>query len=188
MTETAPAHTDVRPTTLPGLSVRAVTAEIALVAAAAAVLPSLAHTLGWPVRSFLPMHWSVILAGLVFGWRAGAAVGVLAPLTSFLLSGMPLPHILPAMTVELGAYGCLAGFARQTLRWNPFASAALALVGGRVVFFVTALITGAALPTPMAYLTAAMLPGLAAAAAQLVVLPLIALSWVRTQGGSSTKA
>jgi niacin transporter len=167
-------------TTLPGLGLRALAGELLLVAAAAVLLPSLAHTMGWPVRSFLPMHWPVILAGLVFGWRGGLIVGLLAPVSSYFISGMPLPHILPAMTVELAAYGGLAGLARQTLKWNAFASAALALVGGRLVFFITAIATGAAVPTPLAYASAAMAPGIWAALAQLVILPLVAMIWVQS--------
>jgi hypothetical protein len=172
-------------TTLPDLGLRAIAGELVLIAAAAVLLPSLSHTMGWPVRSFLPMHWPVILAGLVFGWRGGIVVGLLAPVASYFVSGMPLPAILPAMTVELAAYGALAGVGRQALKWNAFASAALALVGGRIVFFLTALATGAAGPAPLDYASAAMAPGVWAALAQLVVLPLIAMLWV--QAGASRR-
>lgn len=170
-----------RPATLPATGLRAISAQLVLLALAAVVLPSAAHLAGLPVRSLLPMHWPVILAGLAYGWRAGALVGLAAPVASYLVSGMPLPHILPAMTVELGAYGLLAGLARQALGWNAFASAALALVGGRIVFLAVALGTGATGPDVQGYLEAAMAPGLIAAAAQLVLLPLIARWWVNRE-------
>ena len=57
-------------------------------AAAAIALPAACHLLNAPVRALLPMHWPVLLAGLVFGWRGGLAVGLLVPLSSFALSGM----------------------------------------------------------------------------------------------------
>lgn len=176
------------PTTLPSLTIGAIASELALLAAAAVVLPSVSHAFGWPVRSFLPMHWPVILAGLVFGWRAGALVGLFAPMLSFLVSGMPLPHILPAMTVELGAYGLLAGLGRQTLRWHPFAAAALSLIGGRIVFLLVAIVTGAALPSPGAYATGAMVPGLPAALAQLITLPLLTILWLRAGRSRASSA
>jgi niacin transporter len=169
--------------TLPAWDARAITVQAALLAAAAWALPALAHAAGFPVRQILPMHWPVLLGGLVYGWRAGLLLGLLAPGTSFLLSGMPAPHILPAMTVELAAYGFLAGFARQTLQWNPFFSAGLALVGGRVLFLGMAAVSGAAVPTFPAYVARAIVPGLTAALGQWILLPIVSSLWVRLESG-----
>ena len=165
-------------TTLSGTGLRALSVQAVLLALAAAVLPALSHLSGLPVRWILPMHWAVLLAGLTYGWRAGAAIGLLAPGASFLLSGMPLPHILPAMTVELGAYGLMAGYARQVWRLAGAASIVLAIVAGRLVFVAMALVTGAVTSTIPGYLGAALLPGLLAAVAQVVTLPLVASWWI----------
>jgi len=170
-----------RRTTLPSTGVRALSAQAALLAMSAALLPVLSHLAGLPVRWMLPMHWAVLLAGLTYGWRAGAVIGLLAPGASFLLSGMPLPHVLPAMTLELGAYGMMAGFARQGLRLPGVASTLIAIAVGRVVFVVAALATGAAGPVPATYLQAAVLPGLPAAAAQALLLPPLARWWIRRE-------
>ena len=167
--------------TLPDVGLRALSVQAVLLALSAAVLPALSHLLGLPVRWILPMHWAVLLAGLTYGWRAGAAIGLLAPGASFLLSGMPLPHILPAMTIELGVYGFVAGYARRGLRLGGPASVALALGAGRLVFVAAALVTGAATPTVPAYVRAALLPGLVAAAAQIGLLPLLARWWVKRE-------
>lgn len=94
---------------------------------------------------------------------------------------MPLPHILPAMTVEWATYGFMAGFARQSLRWGGDLSALRSIVAGRIVFMGAAIVTSAAKPTIPTYLAAAMLPGLAAAVAQIGLLPLIAGWWVRRE-------
>lgn len=169
----------VRRLTLAAWGIGAVAAQVVLLGAAAVLFPALAHTTGLPVRTLLPMHWPVILAGLVFGWRGGAIVGALAPCSSFLVSGMPLPMMLPAMTVELAAYGAIAGFTRQNLKLNGFACAALALLGGRLLFVAIAVATGVTASGFVAYLERAMLPGLAAAVAQMVALPLLAAWWVR---------
>ena len=169
------------PVTLPDLGLRAVSTQAVLLALSAAVLPAVSHLAGLPVRWLLPMHWAVLLAGLTYGWRAGVAIGLLAPSASFLLSGMPLPHILPAMTVELAAYGFVAGFARQTWRFGGIASAAVAIIAGRAVFVAMALATGAATPAVPVYLKAALLPGLVAAVAQVLLLPVVAGWWIRRE-------
>ncbi|MGH7681239.1 MAG: ECF transporter S component [Candidatus Eiseniibacteriota bacterium] len=173
--------------TLPSLGIRASTFQLVLLGLAAWALPAAAHLAGLPVRQILPMHWPVILAGLVYGWRAGLLLGALAPCVSFMISGMPLPHILPAMTVELAAYGFLAGLAREVLRWNPFFAAALALVGGRAMFLMMALATGAARPDLSTYVRSAMAPGLLTALAQLILLPILAAIWVRLDTGPGSK-
>lgn len=168
-------------TTLPTAGVRALSTQAVLLALSAAVLPALSHLAGLPVRWILPMHWAVLLAGLTYGWRAGAVIGLLAPGASFLLSGMPMPHILPAMTLELGVYGMVAGYARQSWRLPGIASTLVAIVAGRAVFIAAALVAGAAVPTIPAYLEAALLPGLAAALAQVLLLPTVAAWWVRRE-------
>jgi hypothetical protein len=165
-------------TTLPGTGVRALSTQAVLLTLSAAVLPALSHLAGLPVRWILPMHWAVLLAGLTYGWRAGAIIGLLAPGASFLLSGMPFPHILPAMTVELGTYGFVAGFARQSCRLGGVPSTLAAIIAGRAVFVAAALATGAAGPTIPAYLQAALLPGLLAALAQVFLLPAAAAWWI----------
>jgi hypothetical protein len=82
------------------------------------------------------------------------------------------------MTVELGAYGLMAGYARQMWRLAGAASIALAIIAGRLIFVAVALATGAVTPTILGYLGAALLPGLLAAVAQVVTLPLVARWWI----------
>jgi len=164
--------------TLPALGIRAISVQLVLLFAAAFLLPAAAHATGLPVRMLLPMHWPVIFVGLCYGWRSGVVVGLSAPILSFLISGMPLPHILPSMTIELAAYGFLGGFARENLKLNWFAATAISLVGGRIVFLAIVLATSA-VPEPFfEYLQVAMLPGIWAALAQLILLSLGAMWWV----------
>lgn len=165
-------------TVLPLIKPLSMVVQIILLLSAAFLLPAAAHATGLPVRWLLPMHWPVILAGLCYGWRSGLLVGIGAPVLSYLVSGMPPLFMLPAMTVELAAYGFIAGFAREGLKLNGFLSAALSLIGGRIVFLAIVLITGAVAVPFADYLQAAMLPGIPAAIAQLILLPLIANWWV----------
>ena len=59
------------------------------------------------------MHVFVIIAGLLFGWRAGLIVGFCTPLVSYIISGMPVAPILPQIIIELSAYGFTAGILRE---------------------------------------------------------------------------
>ena len=168
----------VRRTTLPALGVRPLLFQAGLIAVAVA-LPAISHRLGLPVLYLLPMHWPVLLAGLAYGWVGGALVGALAPAASFLTSGMPGPAYLPAMTVELAVYGLVAGLLREKARWNPWAALATALVAGRLAYLAVTLLLGTAVTLP--FLQATLLPGLPAAAIQLLLLPFAARWWVKAE-------
>ncbi len=168
------------PLVLPATTPRAVLFQVGLVGATVA-LPAVAHAAGLPVRQLLPMHWPVLLAGLVYGWRAGFAVGALAPVVNFLLTGFPLPAVLPAMTVELALYGGVTGLLREGQGWNRWLAVAAGLVAGRLAFAAVALL-GFAHGNDLAYLAAALTPGIPAAVAQLLLLPVVATLWVRWEG------
>lgn len=169
------------PWTLSATRPRALTAQFALLVAAAWLLPALAHLLALPVRQVLPMHWPVVLAGLCYGWRSGAAIGAGAPLVSFVLSGMPPPVVLPSMVVELAAYGWLAGFVRQVVQRGYVEAALAAVIGGRMLFVGAMLATGAIVGPVSDYLRNALVPGLAAAGVQVLLLPVLASWWVRRE-------
>ena len=164
--------------TLPAIWPRALTAQFALLLCAAWLLPAAVHMAGLPVRQLLPMHWPAILAGLCYGWRSGALIGALAPITSYLISGMPRPEVLTSMAFELAAYGFIAGFTIDVLRRGRLQATLASVIGGRLVFLAVMDVTGAITSTLPVYLQNAMLPGLVAALAQLVLLPLIAGWWV----------
>lgn len=165
--------------TLTFWGVRSLIMQVLLIAAAA-ILPAIAHLSGAPVRILLPMHWPVILAGLVFGWRGGALVGLLAPVASYAISGMPLPGIIPAMTVELTVYGLVAGLMREKFALNGFLSVAIAVLIGRLFFAITVLISVTAATSFSAYFKAALVPGIPAAIIQILALPLLAKLWVKS--------
>jgi uncharacterized membrane protein len=84
-------------------------------------------------RVFLPMHFFVLVAGLLLGWRSGLIVGAFSPLISFLISGMPAINILPFIIVELVGYGLAAGLLRQ--KYNLWISLSGAIIIGRLTSF-----------------------------------------------------
>lgn len=86
--------------------------------------------------TFLPMHLFIFVAALAGGWQAGAIVGLLTPLASFAISGMPPATILPQLVVEVTAYGLIAGLLRQKYNLNIVWSLLGAMVGGRLALLV----------------------------------------------------
>jgi hypothetical protein len=147
----------------------------------AVALPVVAHSLGAPVRYILPMHWPVILAGLVYGWRSGVLTGFFTPVVSYIISGYPLPHIIPSMTVELLTYGMVAGLLRERFQYSAFASTAIALVIGRIVFLLSIFILNPIGTNHVQYFQTALLPGLIAAVFQIALLPFVARWWVNKE-------
>ncbi len=153
-----------------------------LLVTTAILLPAITHLMGAPVRILLPMHWPIILAGLVYGWRGGALTGLLAPTISFLISGRPLPIVLPAMTIELFTYGFVTGLLRERFRWNAFASVVVAIIIGRITFISTALLTGyVGQNYLLEYMKIALIPGIAATIGQIILMPLLSSWWVKKE-------
>ncbi|MFC2072716.1 ECF transporter S component [Chloroflexota bacterium] len=90
--------------------------------------------------TYLPMHLFVLIAGLAFGWQGGLIVGLLTPLTSYAVSGMPVLRILPQLVIELSAYGLLAGILRQKLGLRVIWSLLGAMIGGRLALLLAILV------------------------------------------------
>lgn len=86
--------------------------------------------------TFLPMHIFVLVAGLLFGWRAGLAVGLFTPLASYAVSGMPVLAILPQIVVELSVYGLVAGILREKFSLRVIWSLTGAMIAGRLTLLL----------------------------------------------------
>ncbi|MDD5489827.1 MAG: ECF transporter S component [Candidatus Moranbacteria bacterium] len=79
-------------------------------------------------RKFLPMPFFVLLAGLLLGWRAGLVTALASASISFFLTGMPKVELLPFVTLQLAAYGFVAGLLKE--KYNVFLSASVSIVSG----------------------------------------------------------
>ena len=185
MLQTQDLTASFKATSLPYRGSQALIVQIVLLASAVG-LPVLAHSIGAPVRLLIPMHWPVILAGMLYGWRAGAITGIFAPLLSYLLSGYPLPNILPSMTAELFVYGFTTGILRQRFNLNAFASIGISILIGRIVFIVFVVITNRASISDIAYFQTALGPGLVAAVLQILSLPFLSQWLVQRYHKSNT--
>jgi len=144
----------------------------------AIALPSICHLLGAPVRYILPMHWTVILAGLVYGWRGGAIAGLLSPAVSFFMTGIPLPVFLFPMTAELFSYGALTGLLNEKIKLNSFVSVSISLITGRVIFLLSFILLNQGINFT-GYFVSAMVPGFIIGIIQIVLIPYIAKFWIK---------
>ena len=69
---------------------------------------------GQPIlRLFSPMHFPVLIAGLVIGPVEGLICGVLTPALSYVINQLP-PNGPFAMMAELGVYGLITGLCMRT--------------------------------------------------------------------------
>ena len=87
--------------------------------------------------TYLPMHFFIFIAAVAAGWQAGIIVGLLTPLASYAVSGMPALTILPQVAVEVTIYGLLAGLLRQKFHLSVVWSLLGAMIGGRLALLVS---------------------------------------------------
>jgi len=131
------------------------------------------HPMAGP--TFLPMFFFILLAGLLFGWRAGILVGVLTPLVSHGICGMPAAAILPRVLVEGAMYGLAAGLLYEKLGRRVFWATLGAVVLGRLATVLFMFIIYAGSINPAAMVWKAVKIGWPGIMAQVVLLPFIAV-------------
>ena len=149
-----------------------------LLLAVGLLLPMVFHSLFGAMggRTLLPMHYAVLLGGLLLGPVAGSFLGIATPLLSTLMTGMPAIAILPPMAIEVAVYGLVAGVARRRWQLAPLWSLLLSMVVGRVALGLAVAVLGPSIglkAEPVAYVVAAIVTGLPGIAVQVVFIPLL---------------
>ena len=156
----------------------------ALCVALCVVVPMAFHVIPNAGAVMLPMHIPVLLCGLVCGWQYGLLCGVIGPLVSSVLTGMPMPAILPGMMVECGMYGCAGGLMMRYVRTGSlfadlYISLPVAMLVGRVISgIVKALILTPGLSFT-AWATASFITALPGISIQLIMLPALVVALTR---------
>ncbi len=108
------------------------------------LLPLCFHGIPNAGSIFLPMHIPVLLAGFLLGPLYGLLLGILTPLFSFTITGMPNAVMLPEMLVELLFYGFLSGAFFRLIKTHHLTldiiiSLTLALLIGKAMRGITAI-------------------------------------------------
>jgi niacin transporter len=172
--------------TSPADRIRFIT-HAALYLALSVLLPIGFHAFGMGGRVFLPMHIPVLLAGFLMGPIGGVVVGLLAPLLSFLITGMPPTYAVPLMSMELPMYGLVAGIAYRKLHLNVYIALVAAMLVGRLMFGVGLFALGLFMDLPYtasAFFASggALWSGLPGIAVQLVLIPIVVAALNRKVG------
>ena len=162
------------------------------------LLPMVLHFAGSEAgKVFLPMHIPVLLSGFVLGPAYGLGVGVITPLLSSILTGMP-PLVTPVpmaviMIFELGAYGMVSGLLNKKFKLNMICSLLGSMLAGRIaagiVVAVILYVFGFKnLGNPVIYVWGGIITGLPGIVIQLIVVPafltLLKKSRVMQEGSS----
>lgn len=104
------------------------------------LLPSLFHfVVPSLARALSPLHLPAFFAGFLLGGPWGLAVGLITPLLSSLLTGMPpLFPMGVSMMVEIGLYGLISGlFIKKHKIGNVLIVLLVAILIGRLGFTIT---------------------------------------------------
>ena len=128
--------------------------------------------------TLLPMHFPVMLCGLICGWKHGFALGLILPFFRAVTVGMPpmYPNAV-WMASELAAYGLLTGLLYKSVAPNKiYFSLLVSMICGRIVWGITKFIllgvAGKAF-TFGAFVTGALIDSVPGILLQLVLIPLI---------------
>jgi niacin transporter len=146
------------------------------------VLPLAFHSVANAGSIFLPMHIPVLLCGLICGWPYGLACGVITPLLSSLITGMPPVAFLPSMLFELAVYGLVSGLLMRAIKTKKlvvdlYLSLIGAMLAGRLVFgLANALIFRAGQYSLPVWTSAAFITALPGILIQLAIIPALVLA------------
>lgn len=144
------------------------------------LIPYVFHVTGVGGTVFLPMHIPVLLGAVVLGPGLAALVGILSPVLSHLVTGMPAIFpvpIMPLMVIELGVMGAVMSLLSRHYQLNLWLALIGAMFLGRVALglgvIVVAPMFGVDLH-PLHYVWGGVITGLPGIAIQLVVIPPLA--------------
>jgi niacin transporter len=151
----------------------------ALFIAIGVVLPQAFHMIPNAGSVVLPMHIPVLISGYAVGPFFGCLCGVLTPILSHLIFGMPPTPVLPGMICELAVYGLMTGLLNKVIKIkDPLVKAycvlILSMLAGRVTYgILNTLIFRAGSYSMSAWIAAAFVTALPGIIIQLVLIPIL---------------
>ena len=132
------------------------------------------------------MHIPVLLCGLVCGWGYGGLCGLVGPLLSSLLTGMPPAAILPGMMVECCVYGLVTGLMMRYVRtgkttFDLYLSLIAAMLLGRVLSGIAKALIFTPGMSLAAWAAASFVTAIPGIIIQLVLIPLLVLALTKAK-------
>ena len=150
------------------------------------VLPIAFHSIPDAGTVFLPMHIPVLICGMICGWPYGLLCGLMGPLVSSALTGMPPIAILPAMMVECGTYGMVSGLVLKVVRTQRtyadlYIAQIMAMLAGRVVSGIAKALIFSPGMALSAWVTASFITALPGILIQLIFLPSVVCTLMKAK-------
>lgn len=147
------------------------------------LLPSVFHAFNLGGAVFLPMQIPVIICGFLVGRRYGLICGLVVPLLSSVTTGMPpLFPVALTMSIELGAYGYVAGLLVKKV--NLYVALISAQIIGRMVGALGSFILLGIAGKPFAlsaYMASTFITALPGIILQIILIP-IGIMFIRRVG------
>lgn len=156
------------------------------IVALAVALPQLVHLVAGAEGGikWLPMYLPVLLGGCLLGTWWGLGIGILSPVTSFLITfaaGNPMPIVqrLPFMICELAVFAAISGaFSKYIVKniWLAFPAVLFAQVSGRLTFLTLAAIFQNVSALNVSIVWAQIQVGLLGMVLQALIVPLVVMA------------
>lgn len=149
-------------------------------------LPIAFHMIPNAGSVILPMHIPVLICGMICTWPYGLICGLMGPLLSSVLTGMPPAAILPAMMVECAVYGAVSGIMLKVTRTGKtypdlYISLITAMLAGRVISGIAKALIFTPGLTFSAWIAASFVTSLPGIILQLVLLPNVLYGLMRAK-------
>lgn len=152
----------------------------ALFIALGLTLPMITANVPMIGNMLLPMHFPIIICGLICGAGYGALAGVITPLLRSFIFGMPpLFPIAAAMAFELADYGAVAGLVYVIIQKNKgsvYPALIISMLSGKavwgVVTFILFRMMGKTLTLQM-FLAGAFTNAIPGIVGQLIIIPVL---------------
>ncbi len=139
------------------------------------LLPMIFHVFGMTGPIALPMHIPVLLGGFLLPTNLALLLGIITPIISGLLTGMPVMFPMAViMAFELGMYGFTASIVTKKFNVSNLLSLLVSMVSGRItaVFVVAIMVQFFGVKmNPIIYLKGAVITGIPGVIIQLIFIP-----------------
>ncbi len=146
-----------------------------LLLASGIILPMAFHLFGMTGPIALPMHIPVLIGGFLLSPHLALLLGILTPLISGLLTGMPVLFPMAIiMAFELGTYGLTASLLTTKLKLTAISSLIISMIAGRIAAGLTVAVLvqlfGIKM-NPFIYVKGSLITGLPGIIIQLIFIP-----------------
>lgn len=147
------------------------------------VLPFITGQIPEIGKMLCPMHFPIMLCGIVCGWQYGLAVGFITPLLRSVLFAMPVmvPNGI-SMAFELATYGVVIALIYRVLPkkvWALYVSLLVSMISGRIVWGLTRFVIAGVISKPFtfaAFLSGAITTAIPGIILQLILIPSLVIA------------